>query len=102
MATAPQISRLLKAAGFERSTSSKSRIKGLTEHSEGFKVTKSPVYANRVLVQFRLSSLSRPPIEVRRAKQYEALNKAREALENAGHHGRLITTQNGYLMEVDS
>lgn len=57
MATASQISRLLKAAQFKRSESRKGRIKGLREHSEGF-VTEQ-FTPDTVQVSHRRNSLTR-------------------------------------------
>ncbi len=64
--TASAISRLLSAAGFERSESSATRIKGWRNHSEGFKVT--GVVPGEVRVEHKTGFDRGPDAQSRRAE----------------------------------
>ena len=95
--TASGISRLLAAAGFERSETRSTAIKGWHEWSAGYKVSKD--YDGCVQVEHRTSSLrSRAPgraeEEAARIAEYaETITKAGYGVSvKAGNSPRLIVT----------
>lgn len=92
--TPQSISRLLKLAGFERSESSATRIKGWRNHSEGYSVTKWDDYGT-VEVSYHRGLISQAEADRIRSEMMERYAKA---IADAGYsvatgiYGRLIVT----------
>lgn len=83
MATQPTpqgISALLRKAGFDRSVSQPSRIRGFREYTEGFKVSKD--YDGGVLVEWLPSSFRARGNNEERER--DMLNRYHKAIEEAG------------------
>ena len=94
--TASGISRLLSAAGFERSESSTTRIRGWHNHSEGFSVTTDYVVGVGDCISVSYNRGRLPPSEADRIRPGELASYA-EAIASKGYSAevardRLIVT----------
>lgn len=82
------ISALLKRAGFERSVSQSSRIRGFSEYTEGFKASKD--YDGGVLVEWRPNSFRARDNNEERER--EMLNRYCETIAEAGFAVNYLST----------
>lgn len=76
------ISALLRKAGHKRSQASKSHIKGMTEHSEGYEVYKHPDRDGIVYVKHRPGILYRG-VQAQ-VREHEKLTAYGESIKSAG------------------
>jgi len=88
------ISALLRKAGFERSVSSPSRVRGLRNHSEGYVVR--GVMTGRVHVYHQLSWLR--PSDAARQRGREQQDRYADVIEAAGYE--VVRGDGGYFGPV--
>ena len=90
------ISALLRKAGHKRSVSSKSRIKGMTEHSDGYEVYKHPDFDGVVHVEHHSGVLRGAQAQERRSNKLVAYAESIQASGFAVHlgHTRLTVSAN--------